>query len=107
VTTSAFRHKPILLRSFAASAIFTETRGRDVIARGIFTSVANLSRKLMRYIRVRQVRQTVPLGLTQIRADASNQPNDRDASLVFVSTVAEGHGQGQLRKPRQIAVTRP
>jgi hypothetical protein len=30
---------------------------RDVIARGVFTSVADLSRKLMKYIQIQQIRR--------------------------------------------------
>jgi hypothetical protein len=38
---------------------------RDVIARGIFTSVADLKRKLMRYIRQYNRAQTREVGLWQ------------------------------------------
>src|SRR5215470_1660049 len=69
---------------------------RDVIARGVFTSVTDLRRKLMRYIKVQQDRQSRSGGPTPIRRGASHDrctsrsdgPLD-DAAMHCASTLVE------------------
>jgi hypothetical protein len=56
----------------------------DVIARGGFNSVADLSRKLIKYIRLRQISQTIPVDLCRSHSSYQGNGMSRDALLVAV-----------------------
>jgi len=57
---------------------------RDVIARGVFTSVTDLRRKLMRYIKQYKDRQAGPVGLR--RSDEAHR-------MIAVQVVRTVHSQ--------------